>query len=248
MTGYSNEAGKPLDSLESFLPLVISRDTLSIHKPFDDAWGLAGVLYAGGEPVLWNYYLGHPRYRCVWFPGTFSESRNHPVVLTLHKEGEHVWLTSKIFSSLPIFEIIKFGKSFYPTIIDTILSPFDTSHNYIQTELRREVAVSIGPDTLSVSRNGSKHKYSRTRIDAEQNTELTVAEWATFEAKLAKSDFWETDQPTHPMQVQLDPPGGWFIEAHLNDRYWAVERFHKKNFNEAAGYLMALCGLPFDAK
>lgn len=42
------------------------------------------------EPALFNYYLGHPRYRFVWHRTGFAS-----IVLTLNRRDERVWLDIK---------------------------------------------------------------------------------------------------------------------------------------------------------
>jgi hypothetical protein len=243
---YSSQSGVPTDSLDSFLQMPFTTDTLTSRSPLEERSVVAATLYAANEPVLSNYYLGHPRYRCVWFPGYFSESHGHNAILTIHRDGDRVWLTSKRLNSLPIFEIIKFGKSYYPVITDTILSPdpFDTSHSFLQSELKREIPIMVGADTLLVSRGAGKQKmYTRTKIQDVRTRELTLEEWSTFEALLAKSDFWVARQSPSSHGAFVDPPELWVIEAHLEEKYGVAERVEATGGVDAAGkYLLQLSG------
>src|SRR5258706_3502710 len=106
----STLTGLPVgDSLRAFFPLTIRRDTSTVETLLDtNELGMyAAVLYAANEPVLHNFYIGHDIYRCVWFPSFMA--RRAPIVTSLHRSGDQVWITTKTLDTLPWFELHKFG-------------------------------------------------------------------------------------------------------------------------------------------
>jgi len=95
----SNEIGVPNDSLTFYIPNSIQSES-KIEKIEIDSSMISWIstnLFCSEEPILYNYYLGHDIYRFLWL-----RSFDVPVVISLHKNGEKVWLVTKKLDKQPM--------------------------------------------------------------------------------------------------------------------------------------------------
>jgi hypothetical protein len=94
----SDKQGQPHDSLTFYYPTTIKKDSLEIKTVIDSSTldYYSCVLYNAHEPVLFNYYLGHVKYRFLWL-----RSKDRPVIFTLTKVGRKIWLTTKVLDKQP---------------------------------------------------------------------------------------------------------------------------------------------------
>ena len=96
----SNISGQPYDSLTFYFPFVIKSDNKSIKieiDSFEQNW-YSSTLYSAKEPILYNCYQGHDIYRFLWL-----RSFHRPVIFSLNRKGNEVWLTTKMLNKQPDF-------------------------------------------------------------------------------------------------------------------------------------------------
>ena len=218
----SDIQGMPKDSLTSYFPDSILLDTVIIKIGIDSFmlnW-FSSALYASKEPILYNYYLGQDIYRFLWL-----RSFHRPVIISLHKDGDKVWLTIKELNKQPEF-------------ID----------EYTPIQFEPPKFLPNGePDTKQVrykdvpKRKIIKKADRKADIILNQTTNLTVKEWVEFEALLNNCSFW-TSKP-YIESMGLDG-SEWMIEGHLKNKYWVVTRWSPKdNFRKTGEYLIKKSGL-----
>ncbi len=185
----SDNNGKLIDSLTFYYPKVFIHDSHTI-KVVIDAFELnwySSALYCFKEPVLYNYYLGHDIYRFLWL-----RSFHRPAVLTLNKEGDRVWLTTKMLNKQPEFE----------DELWLLPKPKETESNKIN----------INNHIDSVGRKADR----QADIVYNQTKELSEKEWTRFESIIDSCSFWTTPYKTI---YQIDG-AVWIIEGHSKNNYW----------------------------
>lgn len=214
---FSKPNGDPIDSLSYFLPTELKyRDTLvkTGLDTFQLNW-YSSQLFPTKEPILFNYYLGHDTYRFTWL-----RSFDNPVVLTINKKGDKVWLTVKRLDRHP---------QFMPTRIITDLVPPKVGEPYDTTE------------KIDFNKYPIKQPDRRADLAINEIKSLSVTEWNEFENILAKTNYWTMT----PTQESFGLDGAqWIIEAHFSNKYWLVDRWNPEDSYKQAGvYLIKLSGL-----
>lgn len=218
----SNTQGIPKDSITFYIPTSIRQDT-GILKTEIDTFMLnwfSSALYSAKEPILYNYYLGHDIYRFLWL-----RSFHRPVVISLHKDGIKVWLTTKELDKEPEFmDWLKPIKFIAPKILPN--GDYDTTDLKNTEEPKREVF---------------KKADRKANIILNQTKKLTEKDWTEFETLLSNCSFWNSI----PYIKMLGCDGSeWTIEGHLKNKYWFVNRWSPEdNFKIAGVYLIQKSGL-----
>lgn len=218
----SNRQGVPKDSLTFYFPTSISQDT-GIVKTEIDTFTLnwfSSALYSAKEPILYNFYTGHDIYRFLWL-----RSFHRPVVISLHKDEDKVWLTIKELDKQPEFmDMLKPIKFFEPKRLPN--GDYDTTRIVIDIETEREVI---------------KKADRKANIILNHTKKLTEKEWKEFETLLSNCSFW-TSKPY--IDVLGCDGSEWTIEGHLKGRYWFMKRWSPRdNFRKAGEYLIHKSGL-----
>jgi hypothetical protein len=97
-TSISKPDGTPKDRLTFYFPFF--RDTSFSPSSLDTFYQnkYSSALFAFTEPILYNYYLGHDMYRCLWL-----RAFEQPIVIVLHRNKDQVWLTTKKLDKEPQF-------------------------------------------------------------------------------------------------------------------------------------------------
>ena len=101
---WSTENGRVVDSSNPYLPIEVKAEATFLRFPYRPGAmydQYRAVLLTAHAPVLFNYYLGHSIYRCVWLPG--ASERQLPAIFSLHKDDDHVWLTTRILDRSPCY-------------------------------------------------------------------------------------------------------------------------------------------------
>lgn len=213
--------GTPNDSLSFYYPTAIQRDTQLFNTAIDTFmlnW-FSSVLYSAQEPILYNYYIGHDIYRFLWL-----RSFHRPVVFSLHKNADKVWLTTKELDRHPNFIEIHYVNFTPPVILPN--GEIDTTESNEDSELPVD----------SVSKADRK-----ATIVLNETKQLSEKEWNEFEKLLNDYSFWSAK----PLEERSGLDGSeWTIEAHLKNKYWFVNRWSPKDkFREAGEYLINKSGL-----
>lgn len=219
-TTVSGTNGTPKDSLSFYYPTTIQKDT-QIFKIDIDTFMLnwfSSALYSAKEPILYNYYLGHDIYRFLWL-----RSFHRPVVFSLHKDGDKVWLTTKELDRQPNFMEITYVKFTPPIILPN--GEIDTTESNRTDEL--PVDSVSKPDRKAI-------------LILNETKQLSEAEWKEFEKMIADCSFWTSE----PCDERFGIDGSrWIIEGHLKSKYWFVNRWSPKdNFRKAGEYLISKSG------
>jgi hypothetical protein len=177
---------------------------------FKENW-FSSTLYCAQTPVLFNYYLGHDIYRFLWL-----RSFDHPIVFTLNKWGDKVWLTTKKLNKEPEF--------------------LDVTYKNVKYKKSKNGKINFRKVVDSVVKADRKAEiiFTETRT-------LSIKEWDEFELLMKNCSFWD-------MIPVVDSSGKdgsqWTIEAHLENRYWFVNRWSPSdNFKIAGEYLIKESGI-----
>jgi len=223
-TTVSGVNGIPKDSLSFYYPPTIQKDTQIFMNDIDTVmliW-FSSALYSAQEPILYNYYLGHDIYRFLWL-----RSFHSPVVFSIHKDGDKVWLTTKELDKQPYFMEIDYVKFVPPVILPN--GEIDTTGSNNNNDLP------VDP----VSKADRK-----ANIVLNETKQLSTKEWKEFEKLLSDYSFWSAK----PYEKSSGFDGSeWIIEGHLKNKYWFVNRWSPKdNFRKAGVYLINKSGLNED--
>jgi hypothetical protein len=182
----------------------------------------SSALYAAEEPILHNYYLGHDIYRFLWL-----RSFHRPVVFSLHKNGDQVWMTTKMLDKQPNFMEMVYVHHDHPEI--------DTDGNIELAELDQPNGLVI--DSISTADR-------KATIVLNETKQLSKREWEEFEQLLIDCSYWSLEP--HVERMGLDG-SEWTLEAHLKNRYWLVNRWSPEGDIRRAGeYLIVKSGLKED--
>ena len=217
----SNSYGEPKDSLTFYYPTSISRDSQAFKTNIDTFklnW-YSSALFCADEPILFNYYQGHDIYRFLWL-----RSFHRPMIFSLHKEADKVWLTTKELNKQPNFLDMTYVKFVPPTILEN--GEIDTTAPTYGQE----------PPIDSVVKADRK-----ANIILNQTKQLTIKEWTEFETLLNACSFWTTE----PYKESSGLDGSeWTIEGHLKSKYWFVNRWSPKDgFRKVGEYLIEKSGI-----
>lgn len=220
-TTISKPNGKLKDSLTFYFPATIKIDTLVTEIKLDTLKQKAysAYLYNANEPILFNYYLGHDIYRFVW-----SRAFNPPIIFTLNKDEDKVWLTTKTLDRHPIVMDIEWT-DFVPPPTNPDGTP-DTISEYIRPE----------PDSVTKA-----DRFAKIVINETKNYSNT--EWTKFEQLIKDANYWGM-VPTYNTIGQ--DGSTWIIEAHTKNKYWFVDRWAPRDndaFRKCGEYLIKLSTL-----
>ena len=194
----SNHLGVPYDSLTFYYPAVFHVGSKIEYTQIDTFmynW-FSSNLHSAHEPILFNYYLGHDIYRFLWL-----RSFDRPVVISIHKNNEKVWLETRILDKQP---------EFYDSPPPPVLL-----NNSIQQSLKKDEPF--------------KYEYIIRKLDRQANIVLnqiivlTNDEWTEFEKLIADCLFW-TDVPLNEDIMGFDG-SFWTFEGHLSNHYRCVIRW-----------------------
>lgn len=213
----SNTQGVPKDSITFYFPTSIRLDTDIVKTEIDTFmlnW-FSSALYSAKEPILYNYYLGHDIYRFLWL-----RSFHRPVVISLQKDRDNVWLTIKELNKQPEFiDWLKPTKFTPPNILP------NGDVDEIEWKNREK-------PKIEVERKADR----KAEIIFNQTVKLTEKEWVEFETLLNDCSFW-TSKPR--IQTMGLDGSEWTIEGHLKNKYWVVIRWSPHdNFRKAGDYLI----------
>ena len=205
-----NEKGEPKDSLTFYFPSLLKVSGQETKTEIDTflLQYYSRYLLAFKEPVLCNFYMGHDTYRFLWL-----RSFNRPVVISIHKEGDEVWLTTKeLDRQLRYLDGIVFG-------------PPDG-----------DAAAALQRRDSMIKRN------SQANIIMNQTYLLSSAEWEKFEDLLRECSFW-TMNPVDTGVLGFDGAewiieGHLQDKYRFIDR-WSPDG----SFSECGKYLIRLSGL-----
>lgn len=220
-TTISRTDGTPRDSLSFYYPITIQRDN-QIYKTEINSFMLnwfSSALYSAQEPILYNYYLEHDIYRFLWL-----RSFHKPVVFSLHKDGEKVWLTTKELDKQPNFMDISFVKFVPPVILPNV-----------------EIDTTVSNRNNKIPVDSVLKADRKATIVLNETKQLSEREWKEFEKIIAECSFWSSK----PCVESFGLDGSrWIIEGHLKSKYWFVNRWSPKdNFRKAGEYLIKKSGL-----
>jgi hypothetical protein len=215
----SNSQGIPADSLTYYFPDSIKiRDSLikTGIGHYDQNW-YAADLYSAKEPVLFNYYTGHNIYRFTWI-----RSFHLPVIISINRDNDSVWLSTKILDRQPTYMQIKYSHTKFLHGENLFYS---IKHN---TKTKEIIDSIVGP-----------HRYAEFKINARKG--VSLKEWDEFERILITSNYWDMT----PVKKEYGNDGAeWIIEAHLSNKYWFVNRWSPKdNIKSCGEYLIKLSGI-----
>lgn len=221
----SSATGVPIDSSTFYFPTSIQLDTNIINTGIDTFalnW-FSSALFSAKEPILYNYYLGHDIYRFLWL-----RSFHRPVVISIHKDNDKFWLTTKELNKQPDFMI--------PRVINKkikFIPPGSFSKGELDTTQLEETEKHNTESIINADR--------KAEIILIQTKNLSEKEWIDFEYLLNNCSFWTLK----PCIVNNGLDGSeWIIEAHLKNKYWFVDRWSPQdNYRKAGEYLIKKCGL-----
>ena len=216
----SNSTGEPKDSLTFYYPRFIKTDSQIIVSNIDSFNNkqYSYTLKELKEPILFNYYQGHDMYRFLWL-----RAFNPAVAITLNKDGDKVWLTTKKLDRR--VQYIEAGRINISPPKGVKVDTVQLNNNYLEAD--------------------SIAKYERHgNIIVDKKKNLSIETWNKFEQLLSQCNYWNTP----PAETRLLVDGSrWIIEAHLMNRYWIVERASPKdNYRKCGEYLLDLSELTED--
>lgn len=205
----------PEDSLAFYFPANSLSDDPSTDS-FIQNW-YSSALYSLRQPVLAQNYVGHDIYRFLWL-----RSFHRPVVFTLHKSKDQVWLNTRMLDKQPAFYDHRMGG----------VSKEDREeyfkNGYIIDSIDTRLLVRIADRKADMIYN--------------KNILLSNREWKKFEQLLEKAKFW--DLPTDMDSGDSDG-AQWIFEAHLKNKYHLVsyQSPYKNEYAKAGLFLIKLSGL-----
>jgi hypothetical protein len=209
----SNISGKPHDSLTFYFPSSIqygNKTTLTKIDTFEQNW-YSSALYSAKEPILFNSYLGHDIYRFLWL-----RSFHKPVVFSIHKKDDKVWLVTKELDKQPEFYVLKVVSIEYDDTTEMNKENIDTSENNIIADRMAEIVLN-------------------------QKRDLSINEWNRFVTLIDDCSFWTAT----PSQTREGLDGSeWIFEGHLKNKYWFVNRWSPEGkFKKLGVFLIEKSGL-----
>ncbi len=218
---FSGADGQPNDSLTFFFPTELKYGDSLIPTKLDSfrlKW-YSSQLYPTKEKILYNYYQGNT-YRLTWL-----RSFDNPVVITLLRDGEKVWLTVKKLDRHP---------SFMKTV-------YKRGLQFPKTSKKRRPK--FNPDDFkSETRDSIVLPNRQANLLVNETKELRTEDWENFEKLLTSCGYW-TMAPYDTDLFGLDG-SQWIIEASSHNRYWFVDRWTPKDcFKECGQYLIKLSRL-----
>lgn len=214
----SNQKGVSYESNVMYYPDSIKNDSIYYggEPSFLMKW-FSRVLTLAKEPILFNSYLEEDIYRLLWL-----RSFDRPIIISIHKKGNNIWLNTKALDKIPEFE----------DLIQTV--EFKPPTNAKNHEKNNKVNTS-----QVLEKNVSK---SNVKIEVNNHQTLTIKDWKEFEQLLTNCNFWEM-QPNKEING-LDG-SEWIIEGHLKEKYkFVARRSPKNNFRIAGQFLIQKSKLP----
>lgn len=212
----SDENGKPKDSLRSYFPAILKNDSGIIKNEMTriSLKYYSNVLFCFQEPILFNYYMGYESYRFL-----LLRSFSRPLVFSLCRKGDEVWLVTKALDKSP---------RFYDSCEIKFTPPPPAEDSGVEKEF---VYDSISP------------KYWGASITYNSTKRLTIQEWKEFELLLANISFWKMN-PVHKEILVVVDGSDWIMEGHLKNKYWFVERScPMDDFRKPGEYLISKSGI-----
>jgi hypothetical protein len=218
-SSVSNAAGQPKDSLAYYYPTEIKTNHGVVKTNIDDFmenW-FSSALYCAQTPNLFNCYLGHDIYRFLWL-----RSCHVPVIFTLHRSGDNVWLTTKKLNKQPEFLDITYK-----------IVNFRKPRKSKKGKIRFKKPIKVRDSLVKADR--------KAEIIFTQTKQLSINEWNEFERLLKNCSFWSR----LPFVDSSGIDGSeWTIEAHFKNKYWFVNRWSPDdNFKTAGEYLIRKSGI-----
>ena len=230
---WSTKDGWVGDSIENYSPKLIIRDNEVIYNtprsPVLFENGIypgvdGGTLSAAKEPVLWNFYLGHDICRFMWY-----RAFDLPLIFSLHRDEDHVWLTVKKLDSKGEFERMS---NYYLAGKLKIGKDADTNR----------FSLTYFPDSIILKNQEGKKVIKRTNIILNKTIQLSLVEWEKFTSLLDSAQFGNLETNDNDL-ISVDG-SCWYIEMHLQTKYWLVGRCNPKGYFRKCGeYLIRLSGV-----
>lgn len=220
----SNQSGEPQDSLIFYFPSKIKLGDKMIQIEMDTFLNTmySTILYTSKEPILYNYYLNRNIYRLILIP-----SQIDPIIISLNKEDNKIWLTTKRFVKEPPFlgkklRIISLKKSLQKGHID-----FETYTSLIAKK-----------DEISIN----------SPFFEEQKRFLSHQEWDELNKRINESFFLKQ----LPIESNNDGMDGtqWILEVHSESLYWFVDRWEPQEGDaiySIGKYLIKLSSVDLDS-
>ena len=216
----SNSEGIPKDSATYFFPTTIKTENQIINIKIDSfklEWFSKSLFFAH-EPILFNNFQGHEIYRFLWL-----RSFHNPMVYTLNKNGENVWLSIKELDSQPELSSTVQIK-FIPPVPKT----------------REEQLKASNIDRIVKLDNSISYKKPNPKIIFKRTVKLSLKEWNEFETIINKNKFWKT---VSTLENNGFDGAEWTLEGHLSNKYWFVNRWSPDDGLRKAGiYLIEKSG------
>lgn len=211
----SNSQGVPKDSNTFYFPAFIQQDNDLVKIDIDifkQNW-YSSALYSAKEPILYNFYLGHDIYRFLWL-----RSFHRPVVISIHKHKDKVWLILKELNKQPEF-----------------LDEY-TSVKFVAPDNDTTLVENTKDQKFEIVKKADR----KAHIILNRTVKLTENEWTEFEMLLSKCSFWDS-RPT--IEIYGLDGSEWIIEAHLKNNYGVMNRWSPDdNFRKVGEYLIIKSG------
>lgn len=204
----------PKDSLAFYFPANSFHEQQSADS-FVQNW-FSSALYSFKEPVLSRGFVGYNIYRFLWL-----RSFDRPVVISLYKNQEKIFLNTKILDREPQFDESRIGGISNEDRAEYI------KEGYVVDKVDSNVFVKIADRKADIVYNKSIF--------------LNKREWEHFEQLLVKANFWNL-----PSTINDGSSDGanWVFEAHFKNKYHIVD-YHSPggDFKELGLFLIKLSGL-----
>lgn len=203
------------------LPTLIKRngiiDTTGIDSSFDQ-FIISTYLRVANEPVLFNFYLGHEIYRLIWLP-TFDR----PVIISIHKKGNDVWIESRIFS--------KHAPCPPPSTHIEFVAP--------KLDIQEEEVANIENSVDSTNKFRFDNEIPKIKLFIKRK--LSLKEWSNLEKLLDDYGFYQAKPFKH---VPIIDGTKWIFEAHSENGYGIVKRsIPEEKFLRCGKYMFELSGI-----
>ena len=225
---WSHTNGEPIDSFTHYFPDSIRTDSFVRATGIDSISQkeFSELLFAAKEPVLYNYYTGHDIYRLVL-------RRNLPLILTLNRDSNKVWLILKLLNTDPSMPPLKKTIVFAPP----------------NAKAKTRKKISEEPPRIDTISDSLFALYNRPyRVLFVKRVELSLKEWNEFKRLTEINDYWDIisyDTMTDGVKSGRFCCGNPFsIERQINDNYHFIDRdicADRKLYNESIDYLIKLC-------
>jgi hypothetical protein len=204
-----------VDTLKYYYPVVMKEEgVVTTYADTSILSTLSGSLLMAKEPAIYSFNNEHDVYRLMVF-----KAKEPVEIISLHKEGDKVWLSAKRLSR-PAFLKPQTGGRFLPVL--NYNGTIDSSRNVSYDEY----------ETISQMMPG------KPELTSELNEKFNKDTWDNMEYLIKKADFWKM-----PAYLNLNHRGNdhWILEARINNKYWLVDKIDAgDDFRKCCDYLVGL--------